>query len=383
MEPMKAVFINNSAETFTPTQSGAIATHIWECCRAARNRGIEPLVISIRCEAEPYREVKTMLLDYPRIPSHPALIKALRAQRKLTGWRHLRQGAYAGRVAGAVREAGMESGTLILHNDPELAVVLRERFPRAFIVHHFHNLLECKTRFRRRFKNAVNAITAVSDFTSRWVEDYYRCGKVTTIYNGVDSERFVPMERTDDFVPVINFTGRTGIEKAPDLLLQAACRLTERTKAFAIQILGSNHWQKFEWDEYQRTLAGLSEELERKGVRVHRPGHVQRESLPHNLQKADIHVVPSRWDEPFGLVTVEGMACGLATVASRTGGTPELVGNAGLLFERDSVEELTNHLYELVTNRDLRRDLGKKARARAQEFSWSRTWDSFSRLGQE
>jgi glycosyltransferase involved in cell wall biosynthesis len=378
---MKVAFINNSAETFTPTQSGAIATHIWECCRAARNSGFDPLVISIRCAAEPYREVRTVLLDYPRLPTHPALTKALRAQRKLTGWRHLRQGNYAGRVAKAVSMAGMGTGTLILHNDPEMAVVLREKFPKAFIVHHFHNLLECRPRFRDRFKGAVNAITAVSDFTSRWVEDYYGCGKVTTIYNGVDTERFVPMERTDDDVPVINFTGRTGIEKAPDLLLHAACRLTEKTKAFAIQILGSNHWQKFEMDDYQRTLAGLSEELERKGVRVHRPGHVQRENLPRNLQNADIHVVPSRWDEPFGLVTAEGMACGLATVGSRTGGTPELIGDAGLLFERDSVEELAGHLYDLVTNRELRRDLGRKARARAQEFSWSRTWNSFSELG--
>lgn len=377
---MKVAFINNSAETFTPTQSGAIATHIWECCRAARQCGFDPLVISIRCDAEPYGEVKTVLLDYPRLPKHPALTKAFRAHRKLSGWRHLRQGNYAGRVAAAVRKAGMEAGTLILHNDPEMAVVLRGKFPKAFIVHHFHNLLECKPRFRRRFNDAVNSITAVSDFTSRWVEDYYGCRAVTTIYNGVDTDRFVPAERTDNSIPVINFTGRTGIEKAPDLLLQAACRLTEKTKSFAIQILGSNHWQKFEWDDYQRTLAGLSEELERKGVSVYRPGHVGRESMPHNLQNADIHVVPSRWDEPFGLVTVEGMACGLATVASRTGGTPELVGDAGLLFERDSVDELAGHLYQLVTNRGLRRDLGRKARARAQEFSWSRTWESFRRL---
>lgn len=377
---MKVAFINNSAETFTPTQSGAIATHIWECCRAAQARGIEPTVISIQCPAEPYRGVKTLLLEYPRVPTHPVLVKALRAQRKLTGWRHLRQGVYAGRVARAVRAAGLEEATLILHNDPELAVVLREKFPRAFLVHHFHNLLECKPRFRLRFRNAVNSITAVSDFTSRWVEDYYSCQGVKTIYNGVDTERFVPLERTDAHVPVINFTGRTGIEKAPDILLRAAVRLAEKTTAFAVQILGSNHWQKFEMDDYQRTLAGLSEDLERKGVKVHRPGHIEREKLPHHLQQAEIHVVPSRWDEPFGLVTVEGMACGLATVGSRTGGTPELIGDAGLLFERESVEELAGHLHELVTTREFRRELGRKARARAQEFSWSRTWDSFSRL---
>jgi glycosyltransferase involved in cell wall biosynthesis len=379
---MSVAFINNSVETFTPTQSGAIATHIWECCRAAQRSGIDPVVITIRCEVQPYDDVRTVLLDYPRVPSHPVLVKALRAQRKFTGWRHLRQAAYARRVAEALAAEGLHEAKLILHNDPEMAVVLRRRFPRAYIVHHFHNLLECRPQFRRRFKDAVDAVTAVSDFTSRWVEGYYGCTGVATIYNGVDTERFAPAEpHMNGAVPVINFTGRTGIEKAPDLLLRAACKLSERTSAFAVQILGSNHWQKFEMDDYQRTLAGLSQELEAKGIRVHRPGHVSRENLPENLQQAAIHVVPSRWDEPFGLVTAEGMACGLATVASRTGGTPELIGDAGLLFERESVDELAAHLYTLVANPGLRRDFGVRARARAQEFSWSRTWNSFSKLG--
>ena len=375
---MSVTFVNNTAETFTPTQSGAIATHIWECCRAALQAGIEPLVVGMRSQGEPYHGVRSLLLNYPWVPQHPLLVKVLRAERKLTGWRHLRQRNFAFRIADALRESGAGTGTLILHNDPELAVLLRDKFPSAFIVHHFHNLLECKPRFRRRFRGAVNAITAVSDFTSRWIENYYGCGTVATIYNGVDVERFTPAVESNADKPLINFTGRTGIEKAPDLLLRSACLLVRKTKAFRLQLLGSNHWQKFEWDEYQYMLKDLSDQLERAGVTVDRAGHIDRASLPGRLQKADIHVVPSRWDEPFGLVTAEGMACGLATVASRTGGTPELVGDAGLLFERDAVEELAGHLYQLVTNRDMRVDYRRKARERAEKFTWKQTWEGFN-----
>lgn len=377
---MSVTFVNNTAETFTPTQSGAIATHIWECCRAAIRCGVNPLVVGMRSEVEPFGDIRSILIDYPWMPKHPLLIKILRAERKLTGWRQLRQRNFSKRIATVLRDSGAGTGTLILHNDPELAVLLRDIFPSAFIVHHFHNLLECKPKFRLRFRSAVDSISAVSDFASRWIENYYGCGPVLTIYNGVDSERFIPVMKSESDWPLINFTGRTGVEKAPDLLLRAACSLAQKTTAFRLQLLGSNHWQKFEWDEYQYMLKDISDQLGRKGVTVDRPGHIDRANLPGRLQKADIHVVPSRWDEPFGLVTAEGMACGLATVASRTGGTPELVADAGLLFERDSVEELAGHLHKLVINRDIRLEYGRKARARAKIFTWQRTWESFNRV---
>jgi len=374
---MSVTFINNTAETFTPTKSGAIATHIWECCREAIREGADPLVVGMSGGGEPYDGVRSVLINFPWMPKDILLTKMLRAQRKLTGWRQLRQGNFARRIANVVHKTGAAAGTLILHNDPELAVYLRERFRNAYIVHHFHNHLECRPRFRKRFRAAVNATTAVSRFTSSWVGAYYDCGPVTTIYNGVDSERFRPARHRHTGRVVINFTGRTGIEKAPDVLLRAACLLAKRTTNFGLQVLGSNHWQKFEWDDYQRELKRLSDELEHKGISVDRAGHVDRASLPGRLQNADIHVVPSRWEEPFGLTTAEGMATALATVASRTGGTPELVGDAGILFEKDSVEELASFLFELVTDSDKRSEYGRKARERAVQFTWRRTWHGF------
>ena len=373
------VFINHSIETFTPTQSGAVATHIWECCRAARTRGIEPVVVSRRCAVEPYADVRTLLLDYPTPPTHPVLLKWCRGQRRLTGWRHLRQGAYAARVARALQEAGLEDRPWVLHNDPELALYLRRRFPRAFLLHHFHNPMEMSPRARGAFARAVNVVTGVSNFVSAWARDYFGLPVVATIYNGVDSGRFNPSTATGEETPVtIGFLGRTGVEKAPDLLLRAAVQLARKTRGFRLQILGSNHWDRFEMNDYQRTLQGLSEELHALGIEVRWPGHVDRARVPAELQRAHIHVVPSRWDEPCALTLFEGMAAGLALVASATGGTPEVVGDAGLLFARDSVEELAAHLERLVASGPLRRDLAARARARAESFTWEKTFGGFS-----
>jgi glycosyltransferase involved in cell wall biosynthesis len=183
-------------------------------------------------------------------------------------------------------------------------------------------------------------------------------------------------------VPVINFVGRTGIEKAPDLVLKAAVKLAARGLTFGVQILGSNHWDRLEMDDYQRELQRLAADLESRGIAVRRPGHIARAALPGELRRADIHVVPSRWEEPFALTILEGMACGLATIASRTGGAPEVVGDAGLLFERDDVDGLAEQLARLMTDPALRGDYARRARARAEEFTWDKTWEGFRKVTQ-
>jgi len=379
---MSVVFINSTGETFTPTRSGAICTWVWELCHAAERKGTEPMVITRNSEAAPYPWRRTVALEYPRRPTMrgTGLGRLIELQRKLTGWGHVRQKAYAMKIVRVIRSSGLTRAAFVLSNDPEMAVFLRENFPHAFIVHHFHNTNRCSERFRRRFAGAVNVATAVSDFCARWNAEYFGMAHIQTIYNGVDSARFRPADPSPGGVPVINFVGRTDHSKAPDLLLRAARKLAERTKRFALQILGSRFYGWSEPDDYQRQLQSLAEDLEREGIAVHRPGFVDRSALPAELRKAHIHVVPSRWEEPCALTIFEGMASGLATVGSRTGGTPEVVGDAGLLFERDSVGELTEHLGNLITNDALRTEYSRKARARAEALTWDLTWSQFGQL---
>lgn len=380
---MSVVFINHPHETWTPTASGALATIIWQCCRVAERESGSPAglpwVITRGSAAARFPWAQTIVLDPPPLPPHPLAVKALRAERKLTGWRHLSHRAYAFRVMSALQKHNLADRPLVLINDPEMTVYLRRHFPNATILHWFQNQLEASPRFRKLYSDAANVTAGVSDFTSRWVKDYYGLDAVPTIYNGVDSTQFSPAQAPPSGPPAISFVGRTGIEKAPDLLLRAALTLSEKTEDFRILMIGSNHWDRLEMDDYQRELAGLAAKLEARGVTVERPGHVGRPALPGVLRQAQIHVVPSRWDEPFGLTTVEGMASGLAVVGSNTGGTPEIIGDDGFLFARDNADELAGQLESLVCNALLRSDYAKRARCRAEEFPWERTW---RRLGE-
>lgn len=375
---MSVVFINCTGETFTPTRSGAISTWLWEVCQAARRDGVEPWVITRSTNAEPHPWDKTILLDYPWIPQFrgTGIGRLLQWQKQAGGWGHVRQNAYIARVIRAIRSKGLGSLPFVLHNDPEMAVQLRAHFPDAVIIHLFHNANPCAERFRTSFGRSVNVAAGVSDFISRWQAGFFPLdpSRLRTIYNGVDLDRFSPAPRAPEGRAVINFVGRTDATKAPDLLLRAATKVAGHTRDFSIQILGARFYWGDEPDDYQRLLDTLSGQLEEQGIPVRRPGIVSRHELPGELRKAHIHVVPSRWDEPFGLATLEGMASGLAVVASRTGGTAEVVDGAGLLFERDSADELAEHLTALLRDTRLRGEYAQRARARAEQFSWDNTW---------
>jgi glycosyltransferase involved in cell wall biosynthesis len=91
--------------------------------------------------------------------------------------------------------------------------------------------------------------------------------------------------------------------------------------------------------------------------------------------QADICVVPSIWEEPFGLVAVEAMASGRPVCASRVGGLQHIVrdGETGFLVARAGAAELAQRLAQLLDDAPLRRRMGDAARAVAEaEYDWKR-----------
>ena len=101
---------------------------------------------------------------------------------------------------------------------------------------------------------------------------------------------------------------------------------------------------------------------------------------------ADVVVVPSVIPDALSRVILEAMAAGCAVVATRVGGTPELVldGKTGLLVERNSPRELGNAIRTLLGDDDLRREIGANARRHvealfAQDRSLDRLLDLYAR----
>ena len=79
------------------------------------------------------------------------------------------------------------------------------------------------------------------------------------------------------------------------------------------------------------------------------------------MKTSSIIVIPSIWEEPFGLVAAEAMSNGMSIIASKVGGMPEIIGDNGILIENINYKKLRKKLIELMRNNSLRESYQKKA----------------------
>jgi glycosyltransferase involved in cell wall biosynthesis len=103
----------------------------------------------------------------------------------------------------------------------------------------------------------------------------------------------------------------------------------------------------------------------------------------------NIFVLPSltmrNWVEKFGRVLIEAMASGIPIIGSSSGEIPNVIGEAGIIFQEGDVNDLRNKLQMLLDNPQMRKELGAKGRKRAEEnYSWlkiaARTVDVYKQI---
>jgi D-inositol-3-phosphate glycosyltransferase len=128
-------------------------------------------------------------------------------------------------------------------------------------------------------------------------------------------------------------------------------------------------------------LLKLADEL---GVadRVHLYGSVARGDMPAILRSADV-VACTPWYEPFGIVPLEAMACGVPVVAAAVGGMLDTVVHdvTGRLVKPKSPAHVAAAVKQLVRDRFLRQSLGAAGRDRAKaRYSWDRIAADTSRI---
>lgn len=118
---------------------------------------------------------------------------------------------------------------------------------------------------------------------------------------------------------------------------------------------------------YNEVLA-LSRQLD-LAERVTFTGYVDDVDLVVLYNLATMLVLPS-FGEGFGLPVVEAMVCGLPVAASNRNSLPEIVGDAGVLFDPLSSQEIAGAIARLLNDKSLRNELRSKGQDRARLFSW-------------
>lgn len=102
-----------------------------------------------------------------------------------------------------------------------------------------------------------------------------------------------------------------------------------------------------------------------------RLGHVRREWMPALYAGAEMFVFPSFY-EGFGLPVLEAMACGAPVISSNVSSLPEVVGDAGLMVDPQSIDELADAMELLLDDTNYSEQLKQKGFAQAAKFSWEK-----------
>ena len=135
------------------------------------------------------------------------------------------------------------------------------------------------------------------------------------------------------------FVGRLVPDKGVDLLLDALVQLAAAQCYVRTKIIGDGPLKASLREQAKQ--AGLAEWIQFAGTQA-------PDTLQDEFAAARCTVVPSRWEEPFGLVAIEALACGSIPVVADSGGLPEAVGPHGLVFPRGDAKALAEILQRIV-----------------------------------
>jgi glycosyltransferase involved in cell wall biosynthesis len=218
---------------------------------------------------------------------------------------------------------------------------------------------------------------------SRWVEScvcmtdeiaaHYRDRglrprRFLTIYDGIDCEEFAPgggdaIRREFGIpsgVPLVGIVGHIQSWKGQLLAVEAVARARERHPDLRCLIVGGVHRQGADYAAQVRARIaadGLAQHVVLTGA---------RSDVPACIDAMDVVVHSSTRREPFGRVLIEAMALGRPLIAPREGGPREIVvdGETGLLVQPRDAGALADAITRLVADPELRRAMGRAARAR-------------------
>ena len=268
---------------------------------------------------------------------------------------------------------------------------LVKKLPSQKFILHIHGVIDCSKKcseiydYYLSISNYVTNNFLSSGFVSK--------DKIFTLYNGIDLSIFnktIPADErlslrtkygisTDD--TVILFCGRTSPEKGVKELLLAFKKL--HLDNVKLLIVGNSNFSNNVTTDYDRELFELSKDVSNKIIFT---GFIHNSELYkiHNI--SDISVIPSIYEEGFGLVVVESMASGLPIITTNSGAIPEIVDDScAFIIDKDDnmIDSLSDKLLYLINNPNIRLQMRKNGKKLCQKFDTKSFFNNFVNILQK
>lgn len=314
--------------------------------------GSGPLAAALGSLSVPVRSLPSTEGSFRLHPVHTArmIFDLARMARSLR--RHVRTGGFEIVHANSIR-AGLVSalafGSRRVRRRPLVVVHVRDSLPKSPV----------GTAVRRLIAATADHVIAISAYTAA----NFGGARTVVVHNPVDVDRFTPVGAVAGFAgqgPLLGIAGQITPWKGQDDAIRALALLEHPARLLVVgEAKFVSEATRYDNRAYERSLHELA-----AGLAVTFTG--EREDMPDVMRACDLVLVPS-WEEPFGRVIIEAMACGKPVIATNQGGPPEIVtdGVDGRLLPPQSPALWAQVIDELLAEDARREAMGAAGRERA------------------
>lgn len=239
-----------------------------------------------------------------------------------------------------------------MFEDVAIQVKKKKYFP-AFLNNLVFTIIKLIEKANLRW---CEKIIVLSSFSKWRLTDVYKQNpdKIIIIPGGVDVHKFVPADnkallRKELSLPldkVILLTARRLVVRMGlENLICAMKYVIEKEKNVILFILGEGFLRK-----------NLEYLIEQENLKEHVIlfGPVDTNKISSYYQTCDVFIVPTKYDEWFGLVTIEALSCGIPVLGTPVGGTSEILGSIdkSLLFSGTDAQDIAKGILKFLENKD-------------------------------
>jgi len=248
-----------------------------------------------------------------------------------------------------------------IHNRPYLInqIAKGNKFPISLFFHNDPQTMKGSKSIKER-ENILEKcaiILCVSEFIKKkfleGINENYQ--KVHVLYNGVERKiKKFPIKKKE-----ILFVGRLVPEKGVHLFVEAVKTLAHKYPEWSFDLIGSfklgdNKNRNFYANEIIKKVNTIGPQAQFYGFK-------NQEFVNEKMKSASIVVIPSIWEEPFGLVAAEAMSNGACIIASKVGGIPEIIKDNGILIDNINLKKLSSKIDYLITYDKIRKNYQRRA----------------------
>ena len=248
-----------------------------------------------------------------------------------------------------------------IHNRPYLVdkITKGNKFPVSFFFHNNPQSMNGSKSIKDR-ENILHkcaAVFCVSEFIKRkfleGIKENFE--KVHVLHNGVERKltKF-PKKKKE-----VLFVGRLVPEKGVHFYVEAVKAIAHKHPQWNFGLIGSfklgdNNNRNFYSDKIIKKIRSV-------GPQAQFYGFQDQKFVEEKMKSASIVIVPSVWEEPFGLVAAEAMSNGACIIASKVGGIPEIIRDNGILIDNINQRKLSLKIESLIEDKKMRQNYQRRA----------------------